>query len=698
MYNDRKFELLVGTTRTVVTPAYDDSVTVSISKVDSEYYSRNNMSGSFTFFGADFDIINNAAYNSEFKLVLSILRDNSFVELSTGYFTKTNCEFDEDHLLITVQVESYDRYTEILNGIEREYDLDTLKIERQEVTTTQFPVLQFYIPTHQYLTSLSGGSVSEIEVLDFAISEADLEAVHHFGVGKRLVYIAGVGDLTIDCAGEYVDSGVTEYTRTDNAYTLTYVSTTQGSRWIISGGYQSPFVANAESIKTGLIFTNTTNLEQVQVRVYDIYVRALTNKDTFNLAPTLDLPIDDIVPASSYKKAIPFPVSTFVPSDLHSSTGGFLGTFSDASLHFAGEYFEKPTFPSAAGIETLFPVTRSEWVDFSIWFYHNPTFLAALQDEAEEVIQTDCLLLSDVISYIVNDLDSAITHSADSAHSLLLYTTLLNSHTLIITAKNNIITGTFDQPADRGIIKLSDILIMLKTVYGAYWDITDNNEFRIEAAEFYHRGGNYTTNIVSADISNLNNVRYAQKWGLDTNKYSYNKNEMPERITRSWMDDTSDFFNGLPILMLDDVVQKDTPLPFVATRFTTDIDFIYSNPSNVANDGFVLIAGILNSAGYSTEVVESEGVNYQNGSLSFTNLAATYFRNVLPSLNINLNGIDTTALIVERNRVQNVTLPFYPDRNILQLITGTLGQGQPNVVVYNISNGSSEITLNLDNE
>ena len=65
---------------------------------------------------------------------------------------------------------------------------------------------------------------------------------------------------------------------------------------------------------------------------------------------------------------------------------------------------------------------------------------------------------------------------------------------------------------------------------------------------------------------------------------------MTARYQFGWMDDVTQLFEGYPIDIVAKFVNPDNIEEIELTQFTSDIDYILLNPSEVATEGFVLLA------------------------------------------------------------------------------------------------------------
>ena len=133
---------------------------------------------------------------------------------------------------------------------------------------------------------------------------------------------------------------------------------------------------------------------------------------------------------------------------------------------------------------------------------------------------------------------------------------------------------------------------MLRNVYKCYWSI-ENNKFKIEHIQFFRNGMSYSNNQnVAIDLTRVENIRNGKKWGFNTSEYSYDKVDMAQRYQFEWMDTVTTPFQGLPIEVMCKYVTEGKIEEINIANFTSDIDFMLLNPSEMSQDGFGLFAAI----------------------------------------------------------------------------------------------------------
>ena len=70
----------------------------------------------------------------------------------------------------------------------------------------------------------------------------------------------------------------------------------------------------------------------------------------------------------------------------------------------------------------------------------------------------------------------------------------------------------------------------------------------------------------------------------------------------------------------------------------------------------------------------------------------------LPARNVNINGADTFAFSIQRNKKQTLNFPSITDPNPMQLIKTSIGTGQIEKISINLSSRMNKITVKHDTE
>jgi hypothetical protein len=671
-----------------VNPRYDQPKR-TVKMVEGEVFHREEWDIELFFQRADYTLIYDRELETEFVIKAYDDQTPGADPVWQGRFTRIDCEIDEDNETIKVKPKTYDRYEDILTSLDKEFDLIALEPEITPVDVARQPLIQVNLNNSQIVSNYLGGTYWET-ALEGDFNERSLV--------KECFIIPGDSDvLNPDVSGVYTYDTHGEHVREDNAYYIKYNATFGVTAWEILEvgtnvlkyratttdslpGFGSPFTS-------GLTFQSQTTSDQCTIYAVAMYARLLTNQTSVNGTSTLEIPEgDNNENNGTYTRVIGLTDATtitttelnqiFTASFLHSTEATKYNKFASDSLHFADEYFVKP----GSG---YLPIQRNEWTGYALWFNYNSTIQDLQTEAGEEITIKDCYKLPDVLKVLLAEISPDYTHLESNSFSNFIYGANSIRGTRrypIITPKTNLLSGNYDQPAAKANIKLNDVLTMLKYVYNVYWWVDEDYNFRLEHLNYFERGGQYYTDNVGTDLTTSLEPKTGKSWGYRLNKYTYEKQNMPERVTTKWMDNQSFAFEGSPIVMRSEYAEKGNLEERVVSVFSADIDYMFANTSDISKDGFALFdcersGGIYSPPFVNLSLWGYDGVKAQNGYLSLAWLSNNYHRYGMPTHNINVNGTDTTAITTKRTKVQEIEFAAF-DFNPMELIKTDIGTGQ----------------------
>lgn len=749
-----RFLLKVGAAAYVdVHPRRDNEAAIVTAGEEKEMYFRDRLQIKLTFQREDFTLINSAAFDTEFLVQTQEIIAGIWTLIDTSRFYKTDCTFDIDNETIEVSPATFDIYEDVLNGIDSEFDLIALEPPTVLVNYVRQATFQVYFPGASFISSFLDGVWFEEAVSPFATTPDPgdvgtdtnhLAMLNDYGFGLGTGYnnptdglfnwarvvIPGDG-LSPDVSGVYkaqsyeVDGRPilttvvgTSYIREDGVYAIVndatpppgqirqyirrvsdnvivYDSPLQTSPW-------SPFGQPPHSSPNQL-FTSTTSADTCEAYLFLPYVRLLTNEETVGGDATILLPTDDQFPNGNFLRALPIDTLNFEFSAESSTTPTRWGKVSDDAIYFVGEYFVKPTMA-----ETLMPVGSTTWTAASAWFWLD-TALRDLQQEASEPITIHhAYKLADVISAILAEIGSTATHEDDPAFSDFLYATsnaIRGSRLVpVITPKSNVLIGDYDQAAQKAPIRFSEVLQLLRHFHNAFWHIDSEDRFIVEHRYYYDNGKTYgVTPVVGTDLTTALEPRTGLAWGYRTSKYKYEKADLPERLEFAWMDKVSQPFDGYPIQVISDYVQKGLIDQRLITKFTSDIDFFNVAASDISKDGFVFLeviedGDLLTVPFLEITIAADESYKLQNGYASFLHAHSQYHTYGLPATSVNLNREDITADSTIRSKIQEVEIALSDTIDPYELIESNLGVGRAVKIEKNLSSKTLKITIAHETE
>lgn len=713
-------------------PVYNTSVTKDYERQQNELFYRAKINGKFTFVGDDFDIVNNAPFDTKFTFVINMSLDGgaTYVEYFRGEFWKTNCKFNADGHNAEISVSPVDGYADVIAGLDKEFDLIKLKPELTAVTIFKRPLIQIYVPGESVVSCFLSGMYWEQDC-DVVTDETELTDTYKFALVK-----------------------------------------------------------NEHDIK--------------------VYARMLCDVTTISGLNTTAIPANDIVENNrNYNRVIPY--------DFPDTIYFWNGTSTEPTewgISQPGVYYTMPQYPAVLGApDTYYPIGRSHWGDWSIWFAFSLYDTIFENEGRKRYALRDATPLSSAISVLLREIAPGITHEATPDYSHFLYDEYNpisgDTFKLLLTQKANLLSGDYTQPSQKAPITLKMITDMLRNVFCAYWYVEDG-KFKIEHISWFKNGGQYTgTPIVSRDLTAEFVSRNGKDWAFATSQYEYEKETMPERYQFGWMDEVTDVFTGNPINMLSGFVTAGKIEEITVNNFTTDVDYMLLNPGACSKDGFALLAAVPGSdvitpdttsrvlsidtytrygldriysgttvtfrvmftgtgtvdldlldargeykqtlytlnvtqpistfvfsvpiprqqignvnlgfikntagtirirlmsatAGYELPFVSylrpgtiDDRTNMQNGFLSFVNLQPKYHLYDMPAYHVEVNGVDTYAYGIQRKKKQTLRFPVAVDPDPMHLIKTHLGNGQIEKISVNLSSRNANATLAFDTQ
>lgn len=712
-----------------VHPIYKDDLAKEYELESNQRFYRAKLSGKITFVRDDYDYINRQSFDNEFLYCIEKSDDGgrTWFQYFQGKFMKTDCTFTDYDKKVVVQPDANDDYNDVLAGLDKEYNLITLAPTIQRITINKRPLIQIYVPGDSVVSCFLGGTNWEQDA-NATTDQNALIQTYHFALCNILKEIQVTANgRPSDIAGLYtgrMSRGSSDKTFSGNLFSsnnnLYYIHITQQKIGGVPLGLAVVEIRRRSDDATLFIYAKTTTspfdtLEfdlspangssatgtmHANMKSYNMYARYLCDVERINDLDTYLLPANDIVNNNrNYRHAIGYAVSvTFI-------SNRFSDTPTEWGLADNGKYFEPPY---SIYRQTFYPIARSTWRYASLWFGFYLMDWRLEEKARKEYTLRDAFSLASCISVLLNQIAPGITHKATSEYSQFLYggnnpISGLNFQ-LFVSQKTNIINGEYQQPAQKAPTTLQQFTNMLRDCFKCYWFI-DSGKFKIEHIQYFRNGGTYSDRVVlSHDLTKELNLRNGKPWAFNTSEYSFDKVDLPERYQFKWMDDVTAAFEGLPIQVISKYVTPGKVEDVNVSNFTSDIDMMLLNPSNMSSDGFALFAAVPPTSGsqwilpFTRQTVN--GVEYilQNGYLAFINLQSTYWLYDLPARWVSINGSETGAYGIERKKKQTFSFPANDDPNPMQLIKTYIGNGQVDKLSVNLCSRNIKATLKYETE
>lgn len=711
--------------RTEVHPVWKDDLSMDYERESQQMFMRRKLSGSLDFIREDYDLIMGFAFGTVYSLTIEISDGGaSWSEYWRGRFTLTDCKIDADNKRITVKPEVDDQYREILDGLDKEFDLIKLAPVIEKIRLSKRPCIQILNMASESVTVLCGNLSFEQDIsLPSADQAGFLEHHCHFFPISRPVEIRitnppfGYETALGDPFEGIINGDGSRLTNEPNQFYIEYYEEVilgvyvnglrirNTAQDIVYWEWSNRAPSAYEPLPTAITFeaqqTTLTDIDAVTTDL-GLYSRIVCNVDEYNGVPTLPLYSDDAVPYNrNYKRAISYDASGMIVSSSRTT----LTPTEWGRLENSDYYYLPPD-----DVNQYLPIGRYLWGDTSVWIQKTNDYMTIEQGATYEFILNDAYPLWSVISVLLNEVAPGITFAGTAAYSDFLYSghdeIQVRDNRLYITPKSNITNGEYQTPAQKAPVTLKDILSMLRNTYQCYWFIDEQNRLRIEHVRFFIYGGSYSSlhPSVGINLNTMQNVRNGKPWAYRTNSYEYEKIDMPERYQFAWMDEVTDAFKGQPIVMLSSFVEQGKVEEINVANFTSDIDYMQLNPSAISPDGFALMNVSTDGDGtLYVPIITFYAVGYswraQNGWLSFHSLQFAYWVDNMPSRRIQIEGDTITAATVQKGRKQQVNIPLgIADPNVMQLVATGLGNGQIRQMSIRLTSRMAKTQLRYDTE
>lgn len=728
-----------------VHPIWKDDLSIEMAKESQQQFFRRKLSGSIDLIRDDYDLIMNEPFGTVFFLEIwtSVDGGSTYSFYWRGRFTLTDCKVNTDDKILTVKPEVYDEYTDILAGLEREFDLIKLTPVIDKIRLSKRPCLQIYVEDEEKISCLCGNISWEQDVSIPSTDDVEGYLVDncHFALidtFSELNFTTIPSGETARFATPFTGFVIPDsfFTNSVNYYHIRYweryVSlpdyrreyfngldvlkvgdpVTEGNvKWRFQQWYEGSIADDYLPLPATIEFTNmSTNVIDLiaDLTSQTVYSRMVCNVDTFEGNDTYDIPSDDLITYNrNYKKCYPYEVA-LIQTDRSSANPTEWGRMED------GNYFLPPN-----SIDTFLPIGRSRWMNTSLWYQLSAAWLLKEQEATQQFFLNDAYPLWSCISVLLNEIAPDITFEGTTDYSDFLYSghdeIAVRDNCLYLTPKSNITNGEYQTPAQKAPVTLKDILSMLKNVYQCYWFVERKMVgglmktcLRIEHIRYFLYGGSYSSlhPSVGTDLTTMINRRNGKAWSFAVNSYEFDKIDMPERYQFAWMDEVTDPFKGKPIVVLSSYVEQGKVEEINVANFTSDIDFMMLNPSSISPDGFALLNVLTdqNDGTLYVPVITFTQVGYswrsQNGYLSFHMLQFGYWKDNMPAWRLQFeDDPNITAETIQRNKKQTVTIPLtITDPDPMQLVKTGLGNGQVQSMSIRLTSRIAKTILKYDTE
>lgn len=596
-------------------PVYKDDAAKEVEQENNQKFYRAKLSGKIGFIKNDFDFVVSKSFETQFNFVIERSDDNkqTWVVEYEGKFFQTDCTINYDNKKLTFSSEPVDDYTEVLAGLEKEYNLIPLAPEIEQLLVQKRPLIQVYIPGQSIVSCFLGGNFWEQDCNEVTDRNA-LVRTYKFALCNMLKEIK----LTGVNASEPIDGLYTGRMKLQgNSFSgEMYNEESENYKIVVSMGYNPPWFSiitcvvvrisdntivykYSKTVVNGQVWDNedfvmqpdngATGTVNAEMATYNIYARYLLDVERIQDLDTYVLPSDDIVSYNrNYRRAIGYAIDIAYISRNFSSEPTEWGR-ADSMLYYRPPY-------SIWG-QKFYPIARSTWRYASIWFGFSGYDQFLEVDGRKTYLLKDTFPVHSVIKRLLKQFAPDIQHEPTPEYSQFLYGAENPiSHgifKLFVTQKTNILVGNYQQPAQKAPATLQQFLKMLRDCYRCFWHI-ENKKLRIEHVSWYNNGGSYDrqNEVISLDLTKLINIRNGKTWGFGTNEISFDKMDMPERYQFKWADDVTEAFEGQAIQVKSKYVKPGKIEDINISGFNSDVDMMMLNPDAMSKEGFALFAAV----------------------------------------------------------------------------------------------------------
>lgn len=710
-----KFYLsLNGVTESEVHPIWGDGLSMVFGKESNQEFFRRTLNGPIVFNGSEFDTIAGAEIETNFGIRI----ERNGVTYWVGVFHKTDCTLDYDAKTASVTPSVKDGYNEILAALDKEFNFTELKLAKENVKYDIRPKVQLYstgATGPDKCTCLVGNTVFEQECSSIPLNYDNfwtLRDTHHLEPLRTgiYIYIADSGNLALfvgDCklTNSYGTSRIYANGKSASDLVYWYADITVDKSVVRAAIYFHIYGQEDEYVYNG-IWNNTYWIlyrvrDQQQTAYYPvgdmqmIFGRLLMAKDS--IQGQTAYPIDPgFTQEVNYTHCISYGVEdVFINTTLVEIPTKY-GKYQDG-YYYAG-------VPAVAGAHT--PICKSSWSRFSIWYplYFVTGAIVEPQARAERTLEgnTLCGLVNALLE--ANGVTLTFDETAQSSEFLYGSTRPILGAALCFFFVQKI---EFLSPAQRVLdeenkISLKNLFTFLRDAFRLYWFVEDGR-LRIEHIQYFMNGGDYYTQPqIGIDLTDMQS-KTGKRWAFGQNQIKYDKANMPERYEFGWADDVTELFAGIPLNIVSGFVEKGRVESINIQKITTDLDYILSNPNEIAKSGFVVLGALLSQGEYKVGYYNylpnpsdpSEEIVLQNGYLAFIYLYQMYLYD-LPASRYKIgSGSEQAAYGVARGMTQDVNFPCPDDPEIEKLVRTQIGDGKIEKLTVNLSSRGAAATLKL---
>jgi hypothetical protein len=383
-----------------------------------------------------------------------------------------------------------------------------------------------------------------------------------------------------------------------------------------------------------------------------------------------------------------------------------------------GKFYEEILYFSTDS--TPVALCADVWDSVSVWLEFKFQDFEFEADQSEKTAIRNSFSLKSLISNLLSQVGSSVTFEEDSQNSVFFYDTVHPLGTSPYNDFKNNSLGTVQNPGvffcplssfsegdftnfpAKVELKLKDVFDTLRDLYRVFWFVEDG-KLRLEHLSWFQNGGTYfgLFPLIGHDTTTTSNLKNRKNWSFSQNKYSFDKPALPERFEFAWLYDVSPTFEGVPINVLSDFVEKGMLIRNRIGLGVSDVDFVQTGQGSFSN-GLLMLNTLSNSQKetfFSAVTLNGRTSYPQNGFASMPFLQSKFYVSGMPSNDLELNGeVVSLQNNVSREKVQNITFPYVDLTDFFKLITTELGAGQLDSFTVRLDSFSVNATIKHDTE
>ena len=279
------------------------------------------------------------------------------------------------------------------------------------------------------------------------------------------------------------------------------------------------------------------------------------------------------------------------------------------------QYFAPPAPLSPYGTPYI-PLNENNWNYASLWYTVFPSNENGLLSPSKygSFRWTRCWTIGACIKHLLQRItDDKVVFAETTAYSQFLYgnPNPVEGHEpfqWLVTQKSNVMNPG-GKSASRCIVRLDWFLELLRNAFNCYYWFERRNDgrydFRIEHVEYFRRGGAYNGDLADQlDLTRLKPVRNvlrngqpAKRYADQTNKYTFDLDNMVEKYTYSWQGDGgSDDFKGNPMYFRAGWIEKGSSDDRQVDNIFADLGWLMLNAGTATEssknyDGLFIFGG-----------------------------------------------------------------------------------------------------------